>query len=85
MPYSDSDFEADLTATARAMDAAYTRAKRIITRWFSGVNADFPAATYPDIAGIMYTIQTYVQEMEASGNAHLNNVLKFSDLTLPRE
>ena len=84
MGYSASEFEQDAAKAARTLHAAYLRAKYLQSRWFSGVNAEFPNSggtiKHNDL---MNRLGEIVTDFEASGNAKLNTILALSDITLP--
>lgn len=83
MSYSGSEFQTDATRTARSLHLAYRRCTYLLSRWYSGINAQFPAETYPDLNNLMSRVAELKADYEDNSNAKLNTVMKLSDLQLP--
>lgn len=91
MAYSQSDLVTDVQTSARTMHLSYRRAKFVLERWFSGLNADIdndateyaPGITGAEITNIITRCSELVADYEAGTNAKLNTILQLSDLALP--
>jgi hypothetical protein len=81
MPYSASEFSADMAKAARSLHLSYRRSQFLLTRWFSGINT---SQTWDDATtNLMSLMQGVVEDFEANGNAKRNVILAKSDLQLP--
>ena len=86
MSYGSSEFEQDATRVARTLHLSYRRAKYLLDRGYSGINASFPnTGDGIPMNNVMSRVAELVADYEANGNAKLNTVMAKSDLTLPGE
>lgn len=83
MSYGPGEFEADAVRTARTLHLAYRRSEYLLSRWWSGLNTQFPNETYPEINNLMNRVAELVADYHDNSNAKLNTVMAKSDLTLP--
>lgn len=84
--YTPTEFEADLVKEARTLHVAFRRAQFLLSRWYAGMNAEFPnsGGTIPH-NNLMSRVAELIADYEANGNAKLNTVMALSDLTLPND
>lgn len=84
MAYSTGEFEADAERTARSLHVAYLRCKYLLTRWYAGMNTEFPNSgdTIP-MNDLMNRVSELVTSYEENSSAKLNTVLEKSNVVLP--
>jgi hypothetical protein len=91
MTYNSNDMIVDAQTAAKTMHLAYRRAKFILERWFSGLNAEipnnatevFPGITGAEVTSLITRCSELVADYEAGSNAKLNTIIQLSDLKLP--
>ena len=84
MPYSTGNFQSDAEKTARTLHVAYLRAKYLLTRWYAGMNTEFPnEGDGVAMNNLMNRVSELVTDYEASSSAKLNTVMAMSNVTLP--
>ena len=83
MAYSNGEFESDALKVARVLHLSYRRCEYLLDRWYSGMNTQFPAETYPALNNLMNRVAEKVADYDADSSAKLNTVLAISDLQLP--
>ena len=83
MSYGTGEFEADAVRTARTLHLAFRRSQYLLTRWYAGMNTEFPAETQPAMNNLMTRVAEMVDDYSDNSNAKLNTVMAKSDLTLP--
>lgn len=83
MSYDPATFQADATKTARTLHLSFRRCQYLLSRWYAGMNTEFPAETHADLNNLMNRVSELVTDYEANSNAKLNTVMAQSDLTLP--
>lgn len=84
MAYSTGNFQSDAEKTARTLHVAYLRAKYLLTRWYAGMNTEFPnEGDGVAMNNLMNRVSELVADYEANGSGKLNTVLAMSNVTLP--
>ena len=91
MTYNSNDMIIDAQTAAKTMHLSYRRAKFILERWFSGLDAGipndatevFPGITGAEVTSLITRCSELVADYEAGSNAKLNTIIQLSDLKLP--
>ena len=84
MGFSTGDFQSDAEKTARTLHVAYLRAKYLLTRWYAGMNTQFPnEGDGIPMNNLMNRVSELVTDYEANSSAKLNTVMAMSNVTLP--
>lgn len=91
MTYNSNDLVIDAQTAAKTLHVAYRRAKFVLERWFSGINAEipnnstevFPGITGAELTSLITRCSELVADYEAGGNAKLTTIIQLSDLKLP--